>query len=97
MAKRIVWSPRALSDAPEIYDYWNLRNKSKAYGRKLKALFEGSALLLSQHTEIGATTKLEGVRMRVVRDYSIFYRDLPEAIEILRIWDNRRDPESLSL
>lgn len=32
-----------------------------------------------------------------MRDYSIFYREEQERIIILRIWDNRRDPDTLKL
>ena len=39
MAKRIVWSKFALENKLEILKYWNHRNESNTYSRKLNKLF----------------------------------------------------------
>ena len=39
MAKRIVWSKFALENKLEILKYWNHRNESNTYSRKINKLF----------------------------------------------------------
>ena len=41
----------------EILDYWNKRNKSKNYSRKLNKLFNKYALLILEFPEVGIELK----------------------------------------
>jgi len=53
MAKRrIIWTKTAVEERREILNYWNNRNRSKTYSRKLNKLFSEAAMLLSKHPEI---------------------------------------------
>jgi len=97
MAKEVVWSASAQRDRQEILDYWIGRNKSKRYSVKLESLFYRATALISKHPEIGHETEMNDIRAWPVFDYSIYYRIEDQHVRILRIWDNRRDPESLSL
>jgi len=47
--------------------------------------------------ELGMKTDIAGVRCIRVRSYHLFYRDASESIEILRIWDTRRNPRKLRI
>lgn len=76
MAKRLVWSFRAQSDRKEIFEYWNKRNKSKTYSRKLNDLFMQAANLITNYPELGTLTDDEGVRVKIVNDYLMFYEEL---------------------
>lgn len=68
---------------------WRNRNKSSAYPIKLDGFFKDAILLIQAYPTIGEPTNIVGVRSKVVKDYLIFYEDLPEEIVILAIWDNR--------
>ena len=46
MAARLIWSNLALQQKKEIFDYWNERNKSKIYSRKLNKLINDAAELI---------------------------------------------------
>jgi len=96
MAKKLVWSYRAQSDRKEIFQYWNKRNKSKTYSRKLNALFNEAAVLIAKYPELGTLTDEGRIRVKVVNDYLMFYEEFEkEKILILTIWDSRRDPDEL--
>jgi toxin YoeB len=46
---------------------------------------------------LGRKTDEENVRVKIVRNYLIFYEITETKIIILTIWDNRRNPENLKI
>ncbi len=95
MAKRIIWTEAAHADRKEILLYWKKHNTSITYSRKLNELFKRAVLLISAHPEIGRKTDIKNIRIKLVRDYLLFYEETEKEIIILTIWDNRRDPEQV--
>ena len=95
MGKRITWTHRAHSDRKEILLYWKDRNQSSAYSKKLNTLFKTAIDLIAAHPNIGRKTNIERVRVKLVRDYLLFYEIAEEEIFILTIWDNRRKPKNV--
>ena len=94
MVRKIVWSRKAHADRLDIFEYWNRRNKSNTYSRKLYYLFKSSTELIKEFPLIGLKTDSEGVRCKPVKNYQIFYRQIdPETILILTIWDTRMNPQ----
>ncbi len=93
MAARLIWSAQALQQKKEIFEYWNERNKSKNYSRKLNKLINDAAELLVTHPKLGQKTNFQDVRLKVVRDYWLAYRTKNDQIQILTIWDSRRNPD----
>ncbi|MDW3208368.1 MAG: type II toxin-antitoxin system RelE/ParE family toxin [Reichenbachiella sp.] len=97
MALQIIWSPLAQQKRKTILNYWIERNSSVDYSRKLNALFVQAANQLSKFPKIGRLSDVKGVRIKIVRDYLLFYEITDKAIEILTIWDSRQDPDELKL
>ena len=93
MAKQITWTYTAQQDRLEILRYWRIRNQSNVYSKKLNVLFKKAILIIAVHPHIGRPTTIEKVRVKLVRDYLIFYEVNEDQIFILSIWDNRRNPE----
>ncbi|MEQ9422891.1 MAG: type II toxin-antitoxin system RelE/ParE family toxin [Cyclobacteriaceae bacterium] len=93
MAQRLIWSKSAVRDKRDILSYWIKRNESKNYSRKLNKLFDETAALVTAHPGIGNRTDFKDTRLKVVRDYWMVYRVVDETVQILRIWDTRRDPQ----
>jgi len=85
MAKQIIWAYRAQQDRKEILQCWRQRNQSNVFSKKLNLLFKQAVSLIVQHPKIGRRTDFENVRVKSVRDYLIFYEELPDAIYILSI------------
>lgn len=90
MAKKIEWTQRSVIDRIQIYEYWLLRNKSDRYSKRLEIIFTTTANLLSEFPLLGTRTTEPNLRVKVVRSFKIFYLDLPDKIQILRIRDTRQ-------
>lgn len=93
MAKRIIWTYRAHQDRKAILHYWKQHNQSNTYSRKLNLLIKKTVAVIAAHPHVGRKTNVENVRVKLVRDYLIFYEEIQDSIFILSIWDNRRNPE----
>jgi toxin YoeB len=85
MVKQVIWSPRALSDRKEILKYWRQRNKSNVYSKKLNQLFKESIKIIVDFPKIGRATDEALIRIKMVRDYLIFYEETDAQILILTI------------
>jgi len=97
MAKQVVWSLRAQSDRKEILDYWRRRNKSNTYSRKLNQVFKETVEIIRDFPQIGTLTDTDNVRVKIVKDYQIFYEVTESKLTILTIWDSRQNPAKLMI
>ena len=70
MVKQIVWSRRAQTDRKYILEYWNKRNKSNSYSRKLNELFKEAVKLIADYPEIGKPTDDKNARIKIVKGLS---------------------------
>jgi toxin YoeB len=95
MVKQIIWTRRAYNDRKEILEYWRIHNQSNIYSKKLNQLFKKAITLIAAHPHIGRRTNMENVRVKLVRDYLVFYEESETEIFILTIWDSRRNPEEI--
>ncbi len=95
MARRLIWSLRAQAQRKRIFEYWNERNGSNAYSRRLNGHFNEAAELLLEHPEIGRETNRDNVRIKVVGNYWMVYKVSEVEVVILTIWDSRRNPSKL--
>jgi len=97
MAKEIRWSVKADNDRIEILEYWIKRNKSSVYSNKLNNWFTSKIGLLSTFPELGKATNIPSIRIKIIREYSIYYQVTDDYIEVLTIWHNKRDPQKFEL
>jgi plasmid stabilization system protein ParE len=97
MPKKVIWSERAAKEKISILEYWINRNKSNRYSLRLDKLIQENIDLLSINPEIGKISNYPPVRIKIVESYFIYYRVGSEQIEILSIWDSRRNPRRFKL
>lgn len=76
--------------------FWIAHNQSKSYSSKLNGLFQEATKLLSKHPYLGRRSDIEGVRVKLVRNYQIFYDVKDQPIHILTLWDTNLNPERLN-
>ena len=95
--RKIKWTLRAIKDKLGIYQYWLNKNKSIEYPEKLERLFNEAMKLTAIYPDAGIQTEIKNVRLRIVKEYKLFYRTSDDFIEILSVWDSRRDPEKLKI
>jgi addiction module RelE/StbE family toxin len=82
MAKQITWTKRSQEERKEILQFWRINNQSTAYSKKLNGLIKKAIKLIAAHPHIGRCTDIENVRVKLVRDYLIFYEETEEQIFI---------------
>ena len=97
MAKQIIWTERAQKERIAIFIFFNNRNKSSVYSKKLNELIKESLILISKHPLIGKRTNKENVRVKVLKDYLIFYEITVNEIVVLSLWDCRQNPDELNI
>lgn len=94
MVKKIIWSKRASDDRDEILNYWFQRNKIKRYSDKLDRIFNHEIDSIKIHPKVFVRTDIKNLRARIIGNYLILFTEMSAAIEILAIWDGRRNPKS---
>ena len=97
MAKRIIWSIQARKDRREVLEYWAKRNGNKIYSRRLARKFREVVRYIGEHNYLGIATDDENVRVTVCEHYLLFYEIKKLVIEILTLWDSRRNPQDLKI
>ncbi len=99
MAKRkINWTEKANFERKEILQYWINRNKSKRYRIKLNKLFVETIKKTAENPMIGRKTDFdENIRVKIVRDYLLFYKFDDKQLKVLSIWDGNRDDNKLEV
>ena len=73
MARRITWSIEARTSRKNIFDYWNNRNKSKTYSKKLNLSFKENLKVIIKLPEFGISTKNESIKIIIVIHFEIIY------------------------
>jgi toxin YoeB len=95
--RKIVWSINAILTKKSIFKYWNNRNKSTVYSKKLDILFYEILERISQSTEASIATKIENIRAILIRDYYLIFEISEFTIKVLDIWDTRQNPENFPI
>lgn len=95
MVKKIIWSQTAKVSKTEILEYWNKRNNSKVFSQHLDMLLHRAVKAIVKFPTSGKLTNEQSIRIKIVRDYLIFYSITPDEILILLVWDGRRNSEDL--
>lgn len=92
---KIFWTQTAKQQRDHIFEYWNKRNKSTNYSKKLNILIRECIELLKTQPKMGKELELKNIRSISVGHYGILYKvDNPKII-IVGVWDNRQNPERL--
>ena len=99
MAKRkITWTEKANIERKEILEYWINRNKSKTYSIKLNKLFIEATRKIADYPEVSRKTDFdENVRLKIIRNYLLFYEYDEKQIKVLSVWDGNRDERKLEI
>ena len=97
VTREIKWTLRALKDKMAIYEYWIHKNQSIAYPKKLDRLFNEVMNLTAIFPEAGMKTELDGIRIRTVKHFQLVYRITNSSIEVISVWDSRRNPKKLKI
>lgn len=94
--RKIRWTPKALRDQKQIWDYWYKRTGSVDYPIKLQELFNETLTFLALMPQIGLVFDEErNISHAIIKDYKIYYTYSDHYITVVTIWDTRRNPKNL--
>lgn len=97
MVRRLEWSIEAINSRKNIFEYWNSRNKSKLYSKKLNKLFREGLQVVIRLPEFGHPTTEENIKFIIVSHFELFYKITPFRINLLEIWDTRQNPQDFPI
>jgi plasmid stabilization system protein ParE len=95
MVRKIEWTLEGRKSKLEILQYWVKRNQSNSYPKKLNKLIGDALKTILKLPELGRPTEEPFIKYIMVQEYDVFYKELPESIHVLLVWDSRRDPSTL--
>ncbi|MDR1142169.1 MAG: type II toxin-antitoxin system RelE/ParE family toxin [Planctomycetaceae bacterium] len=96
--KRLIWTDSAEQELGRILHFFRERNGNSTYSKKLKLAFTEITKMIRDYEEIGIKYNDENVRYVIVEGtYQLFYEITEHQITILKVWDARRNPDSLEL
>ena len=93
MALEIVFSSQFADSLEEILQFFDERNGSDRFSKKLMKMINKQTSLLKTMPEIGRLTDFPGVRIMFVERFGIEYQIRDKAILIIDIYACQTDPE----
>ena len=97
MSKQIIWSPAAEKDAEQILDFINTKWSKRVAAKFLNKLDDNIRLISEDPMLFPIIEDNLGIRKCVVtKQNSLFYRISNETIEVIRLFDTRQNPKSLT-
>jgi plasmid stabilization system protein ParE len=97
MHRQIVWSPLAESDFAKILEYLNKKWDEKVTNHFIDLTEELIGQISNNPRQFPVIYKKEKIRKCVLTKHNtLFYRDSKSRVDILRIYDTRQDPETLT-
>lgn len=97
-ARIIVWTSFARESRTSIFSYWNKRNKSKIYSKKLNLLFQESLQQLTAFPEsFLIKPNNQNIRLKIASHFEIIYSVSETHIFVLDIWDTRQNPQDFPI
>ena len=81
---RVVWTPEALQDRVDVWDYIAADNPRAAV--RMDELFSDAAARLADHPKLGRPGKIQGTRELVLHEsYRLVYEISGEAVWLLAL------------
>ena len=93
MALEISYSPQFFDSLEDILNYFDGRNGSNRFSKKLLKMIHKQIKLASTMPEIGRLTDFPGVRILFVERFAIDYQIRDNVILIIDIYSCQTDPE----
>jgi len=92
---KVFWTETAIKQRNYVFEYWNERNKSTEYSKRLNAKIIERISLLKSQPKLGKRTDFNDIRVVSMGHYSILYKFDTQNVIITGFWDNRQDPSKL--
>ena len=95
MALEIIYSPQFFDNLEAILNFYDERNGSDKFSKKLLKMIHKQVSLLRSMPEIGRLTDFPGVRILFVERFGIEYQIRDKAVLIIDIYSCETDPNDI--
>lgn len=95
MALEIIYSPQFTDYLEAILQYYEDRNGSDTYSKKLIRIIDEQINLLALMAEIGRQSDFPSVRFLFVNNYGIEYQIREDSIFVVDIFSCRTNPKNV--
>ena len=95
--RKIVWTSSALESRKSIFFFFNKRNKSDSYSKKLNKLFQESLEQVIIFPESAIKSNNSNVRLKLATHFEMIYSVSETNIFVLDIWDSRQNPQNFPI
>lgn len=92
---KLFWTKTAIYQRNLVFKYWNKRNKSTSYSKRLNNNIIERTEVLKLNPYLGKITDFKNTRLLPFKHYSILYQKHKTRIIITGFWDNRQNPKKL--
>ena len=89
MPNSVVWSQNALIQFRSTVNYWDQRNQSQAYSKRLEHLLNHELEILCRYP-YAFPEVAKGIRKMVFENFILNYSDQQERILIIHLYDSRQ-------
>ncbi|MFT4196459.1 MAG: type II toxin-antitoxin system RelE/ParE family toxin [Pseudoxanthomonas sp.] len=103
--KPVEWRPQARRDAADVA-YWHARQGGLQLGEAFLAEVDATLDTIARHPGIGSTRHAEHVAdlplplrflpLKRFEHHLVYYIDLPDHVEVVRVWHAARGLEALT-
>lgn len=93
--RKVIWSFNAKSERDEMLEYWNDRNKSTTFSKKLRLDIVEKTSTLKTQAFAGKSISKSDFRILIFENYNLVHKITETQIQILSIWENHQNPKKL--
>ena len=97
MTKHIIWSPASEKDFEAILEYINTRWNRRVILRFINKV-DDTIGLISENPKLFPliNEELQIRKCVITKQNTLFYREVKQNIEVVRLFDSRQDPKKLN-
>src|SRR5690554_3547154 len=94
--RKVRWTQTARGHRSAFFKYWNNRNKSTSYSKKVRSELSNIQKILTETPYIFRETDYDGVRLVPRKNFTLYYTVMDTGdILVLAFW-GRQDPDNLT-
>ena len=97
MAKNVIWSPAAEKDLETVLNYLQSKWSNQILNRFINKIDDNIGLIIVDPKIFPLINEKLKIRKSVITKHNtLYYRETPKSIQIVRLFDSRQDPQKLT-
>jgi plasmid stabilization system protein ParE len=97
MTREVIWSPASERDFEAILEYLQIKWSRRVISKFINKVDDNIGLILEDPKIFPVINEELQIRKSVItKQNSLYYREINQKIEIVRLFDTRQDPRKLT-